>query len=67
MTGARIGTVATRDKINSRRGVEINPKFWSEYSFLGKFHAHILNLNDGVEITLFEVDFSSSHLRDYFV
>ena len=31
-------------RIHYRLGVEINTKFWSEYSFFEKFHAHILDL-----------------------
>ena len=42
--GARIVTAPIAAEIQSRLGVEINPKFWSEYSFFGKFHVHILDL-----------------------
>ena len=38
---ARIVTAPTGADVHSRLGVEINPKFWSEYSYFGKFHAHI--------------------------
>ena len=36
-------------EIHSRLGVEVNLKFWSEYSFLEKLHAHILDLKMDLE------------------
>ena len=44
MTRTRIMTVPAAAEIHSRLGVEINPTFWSEYWYFGKFNTHILDL-----------------------